>query len=345
MRSVGRDRRQLLGGALAGAACLSIPLLAPSRGRAQTSRHPTTIANGAGVITLVMGELMKRRGFFEEFGLDAKVVYVADGSKILGGMIGGDIDSSMISGIGQVFPAIAKGARLKLLAAANLVPGLAVFTSKPDIASLKDLEGRTVGVGSIGALLHQLMVALLRKKGVDVAKVRFVNIGSSGDVFRATTMGTIDAGLGDVSILDHLDKFKLRAVAGGNMAVELTEYTYSGSWTSERMIQSHRDVLVRTLAAYAKLYRYVQNPQAKDEFRLAWLAVLPHAEPADIEDAWNYTQRYNSWAVDLTLEPKKIDYMQRLNVDLGIQGEVLPMSRIADMSLAQDALTLVGRAG
>ncbi|TGQ38333.1 hypothetical protein [Mesorhizobium sp. M00.F.Ca.ET.216.01.1.1] len=37
-------------------------------------------------------------------------------------------------------------------------------------------------------MLRQLMVALLRKNGVDDAKVRFVNIGAGVDVLRATVM-------------------------------------------------------------------------------------------------------------------------------------------------------------
>ncbi|HEY2330438.1 MAG TPA: PhnD/SsuA/transferrin family substrate-binding protein, partial [Acidimicrobiales bacterium] len=60
-----------------------------------------------------------------------------------------------------------------------------VVRADSPVQSVTDLAGRTVGTGSIGALLHQLMVALLAKKGVDITSVRFVNIGSSADVFRA----------------------------------------------------------------------------------------------------------------------------------------------------------------
>jgi ABC-type nitrate/sulfonate/bicarbonate transport system substrate-binding protein len=221
------------------------------------------------------------------------------------------------------------------------LPSLALYTRRTDIKSLKDLEGRTVGVGSIGALLYQLVVALLRKNHVDVSKVRFVNIGASGDVFRATRMGTVDAGTGEVAMLDHVGQFGLRLVPGGNMAKGLRECTFQGAWTSDREIHDKRDVLVRTLAAYAKMYRFVQTPQAKGAFFKAWLAMFPNSSKADAGDSWNYIQHYKPFAVDLVIDQKRIDYMQQLNVDLGIQSSVLPYDRVADMSLAREAVKLL----
>jgi hypothetical protein len=55
----------------------------------------------------------------------------------------------------------------------------------------------TVGTGSVGSLLHQLMVGVLLKHDVELSKVRFVNIGASVDVFRAIVVGTVDAGAGE----------------------------------------------------------------------------------------------------------------------------------------------------
>ena len=79
-----------------------------------------------------------------------------------------------------------------------------VALKKSGIAKPRDLEGKTIGTGAIGALLHQLCVALLVKNKVDVKKINFVNIGASGDVFRAAIMGTIDAGTGETAVLEDM---------------------------------------------------------------------------------------------------------------------------------------------
>lgn len=331
-------RRRVLGGGLTLGAGLALPSSVFAQGAA---RRPVTVANAAGNINLVMQEVMKQQKFLEEFGLEPNVMNVADGSKMMGGVLGGDIELSTMSGFGQIFPAIERGGKLKVIAGAGLLPTLALFTSKPAVKTLKDLEGRTVGTGSLGALVHQLNVALLRKGGVDVSKVRFVNIGSSADVFRAAMIGTIDAGTGEVAIIDHAEKFKVRFIPGSNMSTELTEYTFQGAWTSERAMETKRDLLVRTLAAYAKLYRFVHKPEAREPFIKAYLTFLKSATQDDAEAMWAYVQRYKPYAENLVLEPERLRYMQQLNVDLEVQKTVMPFERVADMSIAREALKLL----
>lgn len=332
------SRRQLMIGTsgLAAAGCL------PRSASAADRPAHLTIANAAGGLNLTMAELLRQQRFLESFDLDASLVPVADGSKILGGIIGGSVGLSTMSGFGQIFPAIERGAPLRVLAGAALLPTLALFTGKGDVASLKDLEGRTVGTGSIGALLYQLTVTLLRKFAVDTSKVRFVNIGSSADVFRAVSQGSVDAGVGEVAVIDEAARYHVRPIPRGNMSVELTEYTYQGAWTSLSRIASERDVLVRSLAAYAKLYRFVQEPESKEAFLRASRTALPSASEQDRELQWTYIQTYKPFAVDLALSPERLRYMQDLNVEFNVQKQVLPFDRVADMSLAAEALKLLG---
>lgn len=163
-------------------------------------------------------------------------------------LLSGETDMCALSGFGQVLPAIEKGAKLKVLAGGALLGLQAILTKNPAIKSVKDLEGRTVGTGSFGALLHQLVVALLRKKGVDEKKVTFVNVGSSTDVFRAIAAGTVDAGPCEAWLSGRAGT---RAVEEARFFADLPEYTYQASYTSERAIARKRDAIVRTLAGFA----------------------------------------------------------------------------------------------
>lgn len=305
---------------------------------------PTTVANAAGNVNITLQQMLRDLNLYEKYGLKPNLMAVADGSKIMGGLIGGDIDSSMMSGFGQIFPAIEKGAKLKMIGGCQMVPSLTLFTSKDDVRSLKDLEGKTIGTGAIGALLHQLCVALFLKNKVDVSKVRFVNIGASGDVFRAAIMGTIDAGTGETAVLEDMELFpKLRMVEGGNMTTSLPEYTYQGAWTSDRMIQTKRDMLVRTLAAHAELYRYVHTPTAKNDFLKARAKMLPNSTEKEGISQWDYIQHYKPYAADLVLSDERLNYIQGLNVETKVQTAILPPERVADMSIARDALALVAK--
>ena len=90
---------------------------------AQSKPIPITIANAAGNVNLIMQELMKQQGFLEKMGLAPTIMNVADGAKMMGGIINGEIDCTTMSGFGQIFPAIEKGAKLKVLAGAALTRG------------------------------------------------------------------------------------------------------------------------------------------------------------------------------------------------------------------------------
>ena len=332
------SRRHVLATGLA-ASCIGLP-----RHAAAQELVPTTVANAAGNVNITLQQMLRDLNLYEKYGLKPNLMAVADGSKIMGGLIGGDIDSSMMSGFGQIFPAIEKGAKLKMIGGCQMMPSLTLFTSKDNVRTLKDLEGKTIGTGSIGALLHQLCVALLVKNGVDVNKVRFVNIGASGDVFRASIMGTIDAGTGETAVLEDMELFpKLRMVEGGNMTTGLTEYTYQGAWTSDRIIQSKRDMLVRTLAAHAELYRYLHTPAAKNDFLKARAKMLPNSTEKEGLSQWDYIQHYKPYAVDLVLSDERLTYIQKMNVETKVQSAIMPSERVADMTIARDALALLAK--
>ena len=70
-------------------------------------------------------------------------------------------------GFGPALVAIESGAPLRIIAGSNLLTVHAVYSKKPEIRRLQDLQRRTVGVGKLGALTHQLIYAALRKHGVD----------------------------------------------------------------------------------------------------------------------------------------------------------------------------------
>lgn len=322
---------------------LSAAALAAGAACARRSGSPNQvhIATAAGGLNLTMSELLRQQKFLESFDLTPDVVAMADGSKIVGGVYSGSIDVSPMSGFGQVFPAVERGADLKIINAATLIPALALFSAKPNVRSVKDLEGKVVGVGSIGALIHQLTVTLLRKHSVDVSAVRFVNIGSNTDTFKGVMAGTVDAGAGPASFVDDAEAYKVHALANGNMSVELKEFTYQAGWTSQRVIESKRDALVRVLAAYAKLFRFVDQPSAQDAFLRARTAVFPDAPEREHLGEWNYLQTFKPFATDLMLSAERVRYMQQINLDFHIQNEMLPYDRVVDMSLARDAQKLL----
>lgn len=337
--AAGLRRRDVLRFGTLGA--LGLAAAWPGRAQAQAKLDHVSIVGTLANTTATLQELMRQEGFFQSMGLDAEFVNVADGSKLMGALLSGSSDVCMISGFSQVLAAIEKGGKLKLVAAARYLVEDAIYTKKPEIKRLADLQDRTVGTGSPGALLHHMTVAALRKAGIDERKVQFVNIGSSADVFRAVVAGTVDAGIALADVYDHMDQYGVHALEDGVLWTSLPEYTYQASYTSDRAIAQKRDLLVRTLASYAKLYRFISATNSRDAFTRARAAVLKKSANEG-EAEWNFIQKYKPYALDLMLSEERIRYMQELNVELGLQKKVLPYNQVVDMSLAQDAVKLLG---
>jgi ABC-type nitrate/sulfonate/bicarbonate transport system substrate-binding protein len=345
-KSVDLGRRNAL--KLGGAAALSM-VAAPvviDVALAAVSGPPINvrIANTAGNTTLVLQNILKTQGYFEQFGLKPDIINVSDGSKLTAGLIGGDADVCMISGFSSLLPAIEKGAKLKVLCGAGTRVGQCLYSKRPDIKQLKDLEGKTFGCGAIGALLHEITVAMLRKHGIDETKVKFVNVGSSTDVFKAIVAGTVDAGCAEIDNLASVDKYGIHALSDGKVWEQIPEYLWQAGYTADRAIAEKREGLVRTLAAFGSLYRFLVSPKSYDVYAKARAAALGQEKNNEAEAKlfWNFVQEHKGYAYDLVVSKEQIDYVQNLNVSLGVQKKMLPFEQVADMSIAKDALKLMG---
>ena len=158
---------------------------------------------------------------------------------------------------------------------------------------------------------------------------------------------TVDAGPAQADIFDQLEKYNIHMLDEGAFANDLSEYTWQASFATDKVIAEKRDTLVRVLAGYCKAYRYVQtDPASKEPFIEARAKALGVAdmEVARREGAsqWQYVWDNKPYALDLEISPARVEYMQKLNVDVGAQNKVLPYDQVADMSLARQAVKMLG---
>lgn len=290
-----------------------------------------------GILDNVHWMIGKQKGFFEEFGVDFEFMGVASGVAQMEALLGKTVDL-VDSSAGPVLAAIEKGAALKVMAGSRPSLNYAFFSQK-DTKSLKDLEGQIVGSVPPGNFAHNVTLALLKKNGVDTNKVQFVNIGTSADIYKALVVGKIAAGVSGVTYVPIAERDGLKVLA--EMWKELPDYLTWSFYSSEEYIKSKGDGLARTLAGYAKTYRYVKTPESKELFMKIGTDELK-GEPEQVEAYWNFCKNDGALAVDLAFTPKQIEFMQRLNVDAGgTQTNVLPFEKVVDLSIQKKALELL----
>jgi len=303
--------------------------------------EPVDVVMTQGISGLTMHEVARAQGFFDEFNIAPKVLQVSDGSKCVAALISGSARICMWSGFNQLTPAIERGARLKILAGALSLPSVAMYSAKPEIRKVSDLEGKVVGIGSLGSVLHQMTVVLLKKKGVNVDEVMFRNVGSNAEILKSVIARTVDAGLSDVDVIDLQQKFGMHVLPDGMLWKEIPEYTNQGTYASDAAIREDREQLTRVLAAYAKAYRFVSGPDSRAAFIQARQKITSNAELTQAVTQWNWIQQYQPYATNLVLSDTQINTVQQLNIEFKVQRTMLPIPAIADMSLARDAMKLL----
>ena len=320
----------LIGAAASALAGRSSDLQAQSR----APRFAVRVASNQGVENASLQQLMVDRGFARALALDAQIVESKTINGPMDALLAGEADICMVSGFVGVLPAIEQGKDLRLVGAAMLLPALAAYTRDSAVRRVEDLAGRTVGVGGMNGLLHILALALLRKAGVDAAKVKFVNVGSNAQVLEAVAVGKVDAGLSGPA---GLGLASLRVLDNGRLWRELPEYTYQPAYASVRALREKPEALARCLAAYTRLYRYLSGPASKAAYLDARRRAAGETGPTEGESVWNFVQQVHPYATQVGLTRKRIADLQALNVAVGLQARVLPFEQVVDLSPAHGA--------
>jgi ABC-type nitrate/sulfonate/bicarbonate transport system substrate-binding protein len=299
------------------------------------------IVDVGGSHELVTVEVMRLQGYLELMGVCAKKSYVTNGSEAVELLCAGQADVAMQVGFGPALAAIERGEPLRVIAAANLLTVHALYSKNPEIRNLSDLKGRTLGVGKLGALTHQLAYAALRKQGIETSSVSFVSIGNSAKIFQALLAGQVDAGFGETEVFEHQTEYGVHALQDGVLWRELPEFPNQASFATEAVIRDKREVLIRVLAAHVLLYRYLQHPDSWDVYAAAWTAARPESNLEEAKVQWLFYQSCHPFAENLQLPEAQLNYLQQLNLMMNLQRRVLPSNVVTDMSLARAALQLL----
>jgi ABC-type nitrate/sulfonate/bicarbonate transport system substrate-binding protein len=135
-----------------------------------------------------------QRRYWPEENIEADVRDGRGGSGVVKAVAAGSAPVGYVPS--DALKAIQKGLPIKIIAAGSQTDGSMIYTLKrPDITTLKDLEGKTIGQYAFSATLAPLAKLLLKREGVNLDKVKFVNIRPGEDP-KLLIAGNIDAGEG-----------------------------------------------------------------------------------------------------------------------------------------------------
>lgn len=218
------------------------------------------------------------KGYYDEENIRIEIVD-ATGGVSTPALISGDLESS--TSAASAISAIIKGAPLRVVYTNTDYAGYELWTNAPDIQSVADLPGKTIGIGSRGDSNEVSLRIFLPQQNVDPNTVSFTPLGPESTKLAALQSGAVQAALLATASGVQLSQQHIgRKLADIKDNVKLL---YTGLVVRNDEIQSHADRLTRLLRGTIKGREYYKA--FRDE-TLQILGQYNHA-PGD-ENATDY---------------------------------------------------------
>ncbi len=268
------------------------------------------------------------KGYFAEEGLEIDIVK-AGGGVSTPALVSGELQYS--TSATSVVSAAMQGAAVKvILTSADRAP-YQMWSSTPDVRTLADLAGKSVGVQARGDTFEIATRLLLHKHGLDPNAVIYAAIGTGSQRLVAMQTASVAAMGIDVATLHQLKAGDFQ----GNFLADIQEEVrmpYQGAATTDQEIREHRDRVRRFLRATLKGRDYFKA------FRDASVDIIGkfNGVPREANEA-DYDDVVSTLTEDGTapLDDARADALLRASLN-GIE-QVPPVEQMYDYSLVREA--------
>jgi len=190
---------------------------------------------------------------FEKYDIDSQLVLIASGSLMVQAMLGGELPIAGAAGSAAVDASLG-GADVVMFGSMVKVPAFYIM-ALPEIKTVDDLRGKTVGVTRFGSSTDFTMRYVLRKQGLEPGKD--VTLIQTGDLFAAAAMLRTRT----IVAAPFSSPTNLRAEEAGarvlmNMGKAGVYFPHDAFMARRSFINANTDLVRRFLKAYSEaVYR------------------------------------------------------------------------------------------
>jgi len=195
---------------------------------------------------------------FEKYDIDSHLVLIASGSLMVQAMLGGDLPISAAAGSAAVDASLG-GADIVMVGSLVKVPAFYIM-ALPDIKTIEELRGKSVGVTRFGSSTDFTMRYVLRKAGLEPG--RDVTMIQTGDLFAAAAMLRTRA----IVAAPFSSPTNLRAEEAGakvllNMGKAGVYFPHDAFMARRSFVNVNEDLVRRFLKGYSEgVYRLYSDP-------------------------------------------------------------------------------------
>jgi len=267
----------------------------------------------------------KENRFFEQASLDVELINIPPTIAVTA-LISGDIQYVVFAG--TTLNAAVRGLPVKLVMVYNDRP-LFSLMARPEIRSIKELRGKTLGVATLTSGESFLSRRLLKEAGIDADKEMTLRvIGNTPDRLQSLRAGAVDATTLTVPVDILAERMGLRRLA---FMGETLESINGGFGVSDRWLRDRPDQ-IKTMIAVAFRGMAQARAQRADSISLIM----------------------TKWKMERDVAEKAFDLMIKTWTDTGVASDqalqegieeslrvtktnkTVPISQVADFSLARE---------
>jgi ABC-type nitrate/sulfonate/bicarbonate transport system substrate-binding protein len=215
-----------------------------------------TIGYPALVTTLATIAVIQKAGFFQKFGLDVDLVYIAGSPLLTAAMVSGQVPMSFVGAPAVVASAVGGADTVLLSCAISMAYGK--LFSVPEIKNLNQLRGKKIGITRIGAIDDAILRYVLKQRAnISDKEVAFISSGGTNERLIALTRGVIDA-----SVMAP-PQDAVAAKAGLNELVDLNKigiYNPASCIASTKSyVRKNRDTVMRVMKGFVAGLKYFRE--------------------------------------------------------------------------------------
>lgn len=198
-------------------------------------------------------EISKRRGFYQDEGLDVRKIVVRSPLHVPA-LLAGELDYSTVTGL--ILSASVQGMPLKTVMGWFDKP-LHMLIANANIKKLADLKNKRVAVSGFGSIPHVMIREALAAAGMNPDKdITVLAVGGSGDRIAALASGIVDATPLDVAYIQRTEKLGYNNLLYLGDVVNLR---LGGFAVSTDKIQRNPEQITRVIRATLKGVRFMKS--------------------------------------------------------------------------------------
>ncbi len=231
-------------------------------GNTQTTPERLRASYSSAGITSIDLFIARDLKYFQRENLDAQLIRMPANLAITAG-ISGEID--VLGSIGSAIRAIQRGAPLRVVSVTLRRP-LFFLVARPEVNSIKDLKGKTMGIVTVGGSQHTTAKRLIALGGVNADKeLTAIQVGEEAQLLQALISGSIEvAAISAPYAQIGREKFNLKIL---DSSTDKFASIQNGAAVSLKTLRERPEFLKRFLRARAKANQYfMEREREASEF-------------------------------------------------------------------------------